>query len=363
MLAPKSADYAAPRNSSFEVLRIAAMLMVTISHASIHGGFPDDPSVIELNNHILNWFLLGNLGVNLFLLITGYFLCTKQIDSKLVLKNLTQVWFYSILCGVIYILAGGTVSAGLLLKILFPTIFKQYWFFTAYIVLILLAPYLNLFAKSASQTQFRNCLLTMVVLWCVILSFTNQDMYSSEIVQFVMYYLIGAYFRMHPENCLATAKIRNILAVGSLFLLLLSTTAIRLVNETIGHLISETSFINSFSILSLGSAVGLFASAVYHKPWVNRYVNRIASCTFGIYLLHDNPLVRSLIWRNWLDNTVWYDSWLLTFCLLISSMIVFVGCIPVELLRQKVIAKPFLNMAAKAFHTLCQKGKVVLVRK
>lgn len=340
------------------MLRIVAMMMVVISHASFHGGFPQRASLLEFNNHFLNWVILGNLGVNIFILITGFFLCTKQVNAGMILKNLTQVWFYSILCGLIQILTGGPVSVKELIRMVFPTLFKEYWFFTAYFVLLMIAPYLNIFIKYGEKKQFEKCLLTMFILWCVILSFTNQDMYSSEIIRFCMYYLVGAYLRVYPDNYLATRKIRNGIAGISVFLLLFSSTAIRLMNENFTYLISETSFTNAFSVLSFGSAVGLFSIAAYHKPWANSVVNKVASCTFGVYLLHDNPFMRKLIWLKWIDNAAWYDSGFLMLRILVSALIVFVACLPVELLRQKIVAKPVLTFVQNVLNALQKKCRI-----
>ena len=343
----KKYDAATGRNSSVEMLRIVAMMMIVISHASVHGGYPERNSVVEFNNHFLNWAILGNLGTNIYVLITGYFLCTKQFDVKWVLKPLTQVWFYSVLCGLIQLVVEGSVSGKEIIAILFPTIFQKYWFFTAYFVLMLLAPYINILINNASQKQFQTCLLTMIVLWCVILSFTNQDMLSSEMIRMFMYYMIGAYFKMYPDNYLAVSGIRNWLASVSMLLLFLSSTTIRFVNEHVVYLISETSFINEFSVITVGASVGLFLIAAYHAHWENSFVNTIASCTFGVYLLHDNPFMRKVIWRNWLDNTVWYDSGWLMFYILLSVLLVFAACLPIELLRQKIVAKPLLRYTEK----------------
>lgn len=34
----------------------------------------------------------------------------------------------------------------------------------------------------------------------------------------------------------------------------------------------------------------------------SKKINKIASCTFGVYLLHDNPNIREFLWCNLLKN-------------------------------------------------------------
>ena len=58
------------RNSNFEILRILSMFMIICFHCSFHGKFSDG----EGNRLIINFFnMFGELGVNCFVLISGYF--------------------------------------------------------------------------------------------------------------------------------------------------------------------------------------------------------------------------------------------------------------------------------------------------
>lgn len=65
------------RNSSIELLRIISMLMIILSHCCIHG-LDSLSSKYFINNFFTTVFFLGNLGVIIFMLITGYY----TIESK-----------------------------------------------------------------------------------------------------------------------------------------------------------------------------------------------------------------------------------------------------------------------------------------
>ena len=74
----------------------------------------------------------------------------------------------------------------------------------------------------------------------------------------------------------------------------------------------------------------------------NSAVNKIASTTFGVYLLHDSNLGRELIWNNILCpeksqfNLVWYKYILLS----LSSVIgIFTVCALIDMVRQVVFEK------------------------
>lgn len=64
-----------PRQSNFELLRIFAMLLIILFHYVYNGGFNLETSEFCLNKCVLRTLGFGGkLGVELFVLITGYFL-------------------------------------------------------------------------------------------------------------------------------------------------------------------------------------------------------------------------------------------------------------------------------------------------
>ncbi len=61
------------RYSNIELLRIVSMLLIISFHYAYKGGFTDDIPLI--NGYIIKMFwMFGELGVNCFMLITGYFM-------------------------------------------------------------------------------------------------------------------------------------------------------------------------------------------------------------------------------------------------------------------------------------------------
>lgn len=108
------------RKISVELLRIVAMLMIVMCHAAVRLGF-------TLNGHTdiagplqpHGWsgaaYLFvgqfGQIGVMLFFIITGYFLCKKAFSLPRITKLWAQVLLYSIvitiICASIFLFSGG----------------------------------------------------------------------------------------------------------------------------------------------------------------------------------------------------------------------------------------------------------------
>lgn len=84
------------RNSSFELLRIISMFLIVMHHYSVHGGF-DFMIPFSMKLYFVQCLVMGGkLGVNLFVLISGYFLCKSDFKWKRIIKLEVEVIFYSI---------------------------------------------------------------------------------------------------------------------------------------------------------------------------------------------------------------------------------------------------------------------------
>lgn len=85
------------RNTNIEILRIIAILLIVISHYSVHNVTNVKELSFGINKILLQMMTLGNIGSELFMLITGYYLINS---SKVKLSKLLKLWlqiiFYSV---------------------------------------------------------------------------------------------------------------------------------------------------------------------------------------------------------------------------------------------------------------------------
>lgn len=345
------------RNSAVELLRILSMLMIVLSHICLHSGFDYTYSTMTINRLFVQFGILGNLGVGIFLLISGYFLCGRPLKSLSVSRLLAQVWFYSLSLFLICKFGFGVDFTGdSLLAVFFPTVYAEYWFFTAYMVLLLLSPYLNSLIAALSRRQFQGLLTVMGVFWVLIPTITRQQMYGAELSQFLLYYLIGAYFRCYPENRLKKPVKGIVLGLAALFSLYLLTVLLgyceRFTPEAFG---AADRFYNRNSLFILLCAVGLFSAAVNCPPFTNRFVNLVSGCTFGVYLIHDHPAVREILWKQLLHHGDYFTSGSFILRVLASVALVYTLCTLIEFLRQKTVADPMTKVIDRLVCPLLRK--------
>ena len=136
------------RNSSIELLRIIAMIMIIFHHFAIHGEFNWSASFVSIPRLWYNFiFMGGKIGVNIFVIISGYYLINNDrsiFDLPKIVKFVGQVLFYSIVLFIIGIFAfTGDVGVKSLIKACLPITFSHWWFASTYFMLLLIHPYIN----------------------------------------------------------------------------------------------------------------------------------------------------------------------------------------------------------------------------
>ena len=104
------------------------------------------------------------------------------------------------------------------------------------------------------------------------------------------------------------------------------------------HLEDTGYFLNYNSPLALLSTFSLFV-AVRNFSWketrFDGLILKIAGAAFGVYLIHDNYLIRYLVWDTFPASKVARTHWAVIYAALIA-VIVYLVCTCVELFRQRI---------------------------
>lgn len=144
------------RVGSFDVLKILAILAIIVHHYALWSGW-EFSSGFQLNKLAAQTLLIGGkLGVNIFVMITGYFL----ISSIPKIRSLFQVWVETTLISLIiyfFLVFNPDISFHFEWKEfifrLFPVVFGKYWFVTSYTLMYFCIPAIN---KLMVSTDIKN---------------------------------------------------------------------------------------------------------------------------------------------------------------------------------------------------------------
>lgn len=326
------------RESGLELLRIIAMIFIIMHHSV--GINPLVNSQFEIS---LRYILIqnGKLGVDIFILISSYFMINKNLTIKHILKIVLPTWFYSVTLYLISVILH--VNVFILrefITFLFPICFGHWWFISCYIFLLFLTPLLNMFIKSLNKKKHTIICIVLLVLEMILPYFKliitgkfEAFPYSNEIVLFCVLYFIGSYFRLYNFNVNGL-----ILFVISLFIFLIFKIFLPLFG-----LKTELFNLNSIGNMFLSIYLFLFFNKLKFK---NKIINRVASTTFGIYLIHEHQIFKRIIWNIASDMIISYVS-NIVFVYIFSILFVFIFCMLIDLVRQMTVHKVALKVENK----------------
>lgn len=285
------------RNSSIELLRIIAMIGVVILHynnGQIGGGFQyvSDGSINQAFLFFSESLFIGS--VNLFVMISGYFLCkTKTRRIIKVVELLVQVVVFSEVFYILRVLSGGEVFS---IRELFVHLVPMNYFVVLYAVLYFISPYLNMMIETLTKEKFQKLILLLVVLFSVwtigidyLESFLNLSLtgastvgcYGSQsgytIVNFVLMYIIGAYIGRYGVSI---EKGKNLIYI---LINLLLVFGLSYGEHLLGNGAIVTWNYNHPLIISFAALVLIF---VTKYSFESRVVNELAKGAFTCFLFH-----------------------------------------------------------------------------
>ena len=182
------------RNSSFELLRIIAMLMIVANHYRTYGRYFDSTADIGLNTFFLNVFeMFGSPACSLFALITGYFMInvnTKEKYYRRIIPTVLELYFYQfVIFGMVAISGINDIGFMNILELLFPFMHGN-WYVAYYIILFFLIPFINPFLKNMEKSTYKKLLFTVIVIYSVLPTIMFRGWKFSEVDFFVVMYLI-----------------------------------------------------------------------------------------------------------------------------------------------------------------------------
>ncbi len=340
------------REMNFELLRMIAMCMIIGLHyldkGNVLGNFVEVQDIKGYIPWIFEAFFFCS--VNVYVLISGYFLVEKEIKIKKAFTLWGQVLFYSLLLGGIALGFGLTDLEDLniyrLAYYLFPLVTEHYWFVTAYILLYLLLPFMNPVLKKMEQKQMRNSLLLLAGVLCIsktILPLNLAiDKNGYDVLWFICLYLTGAYYKRFGFAYVSTKARGILLYVFSSTGIFLCSFVLKTIYTKTGHLQDIVTYAYSYNhLLCYLAAIGLFvcfSHIAIKSEKAGKIIGTFASASFGVYLLHEHMDFR-YVWQPWLMMEKQAESVGFPVLMFGSILLVFFVCAMIETVRQKVFQK------------------------
>ena len=319
------------RDSNLELLRIIAILLVTLDHIASLGRATG--SSLPFNHYLaLFYYMWGKIGVNAFVILGCWFLADRPGKASQIIRICFEAFFYGTVLNLIYILFFHQECS-------FYSIFRGYfyWYVFAYIIMLLLIPLM----KKAAWLENKYVLSAMFVLLSVIPTVSRTGMYlpgflgkiygcfhSETIIGpfwFCFIFLLTRKFK--KEKILDRCGTR--LAVGILVLCVAIMYIVTII-------INDTYIRDMYSVPCLAASFALFSIFAKRKMGYYAWINRFGAFSFALYLFQAHYGSKTHLWQDILRMEQWSENVWFPLYSILAVILIFMMCAVLELLRQRL---------------------------
>lgn len=339
------------RESNFELMRIVSMFLIILGHVIGFGYLIDNNSYGAIKEvlNIMMYILI--MHVNSFIILSGFFQSNSKFRLSKLFSLILQVIMYSFIIYCISIKIGWITNyniVSIFCKLL-PSSIGSYWFISSYIIVYMFSDYINKFISRLSKVEFKKLLLVLFFILSIIPFFTGKmilDNNGYNFYNFIFLYMIGAYLRRYPLRESYHFKVFS--TNGYRFLMIFMFICCFSVNYLLMYYASNMlSYSNLFGEISsrilsnkltysnsliIIQSVCFFEFFRYIK--INsKVINYISSCVFGVYLFHENAVMRNNIYSLF-NMEKYYNSYKLCLYIIVCTLIIFSVGVLIESVRK-----------------------------
>lgn len=342
----------APRSSNLELYRILLMLLIVAHHYVVCSGLTDPSG--KLYADMTNWrslFLVGvggwgKIGINCFVLITGYFMCKSEITLKKFLKLFGEVLFYRWTIFAIFFASGRLAATPRnLLTAVLPATQISANFVSCFLVFFLFIPFLNALIRNLDEKKHLLLVGLTVFVFSLAPSVPIFKVESNYVFWFCVLYFVASYLRLYPKKIFDSTSFCGAAALALVCVCLISTVGGGYATgKYLHHAMPFYFVVDCNKFLALITSVALFLFFKNVRVPQSRVVNTIASSTFAVLLIHaHSEPMRVWLWKDALQVTSQFDSndFLLRF--FGSVFAVYFGCVIIDQARIALLERPFFR--------------------
>ncbi len=350
------------RDSNIELYRIISMFLIIAHHYVANSGLTTESYIFSNQTasaslFLLVWGAFGKIGINCFVLITGYFMCTSNISAKKFAKLFFELLFYRYIINAIFWATGyAPFTLKGFIKVLLPVTSVAQNFTGTFLLFFLCIPFLNILIHNLTEKQHLKLLALVVLIYVLFKTLPLLSVSMNYVSWYMVLFFTASYIRLYPKSLFEKTKFWGILSAICVFLCCVSVIACAWIGQMTGYIMPFYFVSDSNTLLAFLTGISSFMFFKNLKLKPSRLINTVSSTTFGILLIHANSdTMRQWLWQDVLKNLeVFGTNWVYLHAVL-SVVLVFIICFLIDYLRICFIEKPFFVFWDKHFEKLASK--------
>lgn len=235
----------------------------------------------------------------------------------------------------------GEFSFGFIKRAIFPFLSGQCWFFSIYIILILLSPFLNYLFKMERKMLTRFVLIGGGI--CIGFATITPRLMDNTLVNimwFAFVYIFISWYKNYKPTITLSAGICLLIIIVGMFVM--PSIAMVWMNNSFLSYVNRwtTQWLNDFKSLP-NFTLSLIIFRFFERLNIgsNKYINKIAAGCSGVYIIHQIHGFYMIIWNSIFVIPSWKESdyAILFFAMTVVAVFVFASLI--DYVRSKTIGK------------------------
>lgn len=345
------------RNYGIDLLRMLSMFMIVILHILGQGGVMVKVPGSE-EGFYASWFLetCAYCAVDCYGIISGYVGLNGKHRFSRLFELWFQVFFYCAGITLLYALfSPGILNWDNITRAIFPVSRKAYWYFSAYVGLFFVMPYLNLMVNTMSERAAKQmAILLFAVFSC---GSTIPRAIGSDFLQLAggysciwlcILYLLGACirkcnFQRRKSKSYLLAYLGLVIVSWGSKILIEKITLQVLGQERYGKVLIE--FTSPTILLCAVFLFLIFEKMELRHKWCQKLIVFASPLAFSVYIIHTNPLVWNNIFKGAFSS---YSEWSWPRILIgvpVTAMGIYAICTLIDAVRMQL----FKVLRIKAF--------------
>lgn len=339
------------RYSNLELYRIIVMLLIVAHHSIVNSGVMElvasDP--LSLKSTFAYLFgMWGKTGINCFVMITGYFMCTSHITLRKWLKLVLEIMFYNIVISTIFwVTSYAPFTWKGLYVALMPVKNMTNDFISAFVVFYLCIPFLNKLVHALSQKEHLLLIGLSLLIYTLPLFLPLVKIRLVYVTWFGIVFFIASYIQLYPASIPHSNSATYWRNITLCLIALAFTSSVVFVHCMPQHDVSYAFQLvtDSNAILAIAVAVSSFLWFKNIKMRYSRFINTVAASCFGVLLIHANSdTMRHWLWRDVANIPNLFGGGQFALKITFTILTIYVVCTIVDFIRIQCIEKPIFKM-------------------
>ncbi|MBR0536120.1 MAG: acyltransferase [Clostridia bacterium] len=353
----------AKRNFGIDLLKIISMFMIVNLHVIGHGGLAGGTQQVTGEFVVVwTWETIMYCSVNCYAIVSGLVGYGRDRKWGGAINLWIQTFFYSVTIPAVLLLTG-VYDGGLrsIVKCLFPLSTERYWYFTAYIGMLIFAPLLNRVVDTMEKKELRNALVIITLVLGLPTTIFYSDPfhieYGCSALWLMVMYLIGAYIKKYGTADIPKRKF----LIGFWVTIIINCAAkfsVQFVATRLGIALSN-SYLNANVVPTIVIAaiclVCYFRDVEIKSSFAQKLCVGGSALTYGVFLFHVHPF---MINATLLDKFLWIldrPTWAIIPIVIGCSVIIFAVSLMVEWIRKTVFRLLRVDKFGPFAERLCQR--------